>query len=95
MPQTVTVSAAEISRLAGVGRAAVSNWRRRHPDFPAPAGGTDASPLFALGEVEEWLRAQGKLAGTCQRDWLWPYFDVLGDRDRSGRAIAAAGAACL
>ncbi|MEV7541896.1 N-6 DNA methylase [Streptomyces sp. NPDC089915] len=59
---TAEVTAAEIARLAGVGRAAVSNWRRRHPDFPKPVGGTETSPSFALAEVEAWLRAQGKLA---------------------------------
>ena len=36
MPEDATVTAADIARLAGVGRAAVSNWRRRHPDFPRP-----------------------------------------------------------
>lgn len=56
------VTAADIARLAGVGRAAVSNWRRRHADFPKPVGGTETSPAFALSEVEEWLRDQGKLA---------------------------------
>ncbi|MFF4651432.1 N-6 DNA methylase [Streptomyces sp. NPDC001380] len=89
------MTAAEVARLAGVGRAAVSNWRRRHEDFPAPAGGTDVSPLFALSEVEGWLRRQGKLAAANQRDWLWPHFDALGDRDRMGLAVAAVGAACL
>lgn len=63
MPDNPTeVTAAEIARLAGVGRAAVSNWRRRHADFPRPVGGTETSPSFALPEVEDWLRAQGKLA---------------------------------
>lgn len=56
------VTAAGIARLAGVGRAAVSNWRRRHADFPKPVGGTETSPSFALAEVESWLRDQGKLA---------------------------------
>ncbi|MFJ6215315.1 N-6 DNA methylase [Streptomyces sp. NPDC092296] len=95
MPQRVTVTAAEVARLAGVGRAAVSNWRRRHEDFPAPAGGTDASPLFDLAQVEDWLRSQGKLTTAHQREWLWPHFDALGDRDRMGRAVAAVGARCL
>lgn len=95
MSEQVTVTAAEVARLAGVGRAAVSNWRRRHEDFPAPAGGTDASPLFALAEVEAWLRRQGKLTAANQRDWLWPHFDALGDRDRMGQTVAAVGAAYL
>jgi len=49
------VAAVEIARLAQVTRAAVSNWRRRYSDFPAPVGGTDRNPLFALSEVEAWL----------------------------------------
>lgn len=63
-----TITAAEIARLAGVGRAAVSNWRKRHPDFPAPVGGTTASPEFDLIQVEQWLRAQGKLPELATAD---------------------------
>ncbi|MGE5156222.1 MAG: N-6 DNA methylase, partial [Betaproteobacteria bacterium] len=58
MPDEVT--AADIARLAGVGRAAVSNWRRRHGDFPQPVGGPPTSPTFARPEVEAWLQANGK-----------------------------------
>lgn len=65
------VTAAGIARLAGVGRAAVSNWRRRHPDFPKPVGGTETSPSFALAEVEAWLRDQGKLAEVPLRERVW------------------------
>ncbi|MFJ8825725.1 N-6 DNA methylase [Streptomyces sp. NPDC102467] len=65
------VTAAGIARLAGVGRAAVSNWRRRHADFPKPVGGTETSPSFALPEVEEWLRTQGKLAEVPLRERVW------------------------
>ncbi|MBY8844567.1 type I restriction-modification system subunit M/S [Streptomyces sp. SP2-10] len=65
------VTAAGIARLAGVGRAAVSNWRRRHADFPKPVGGTESSPSFALAEVEAWLRKQGKLAEVPLRERVW------------------------
>ncbi|WEO96986.1 N-6 DNA methylase [Streptomyces sp. FXJ1.172] len=65
------VTAAGIARLAGVGRAAVSNWRRRHADFPKPMGGTETSPSFALAEVEAWLRKQGKLAEVPLRERVW------------------------
>ncbi|MDL5202019.1 N-6 DNA methylase [Streptomyces sp. ALI-76-A] len=65
------VTAAGIARLAGVGRAAVSNWRRRHTDFPKPVGGTETSPAFALAEVEAWLRHQGKLAEVPLRERVW------------------------
>ncbi|MFC8537729.1 N-6 DNA methylase [Streptomyces sp. NPDC057249] len=60
MPQpSAQVTAAEISRIAGVTRATVSNWRRRHDDFPAPSGGTDSSPLYDLVDVRSWLGARG------------------------------------
>ncbi|MEW2352858.1 N-6 DNA methylase [Spirillospora sp. NPDC029432] len=38
----------------------MSNWRKRHADFPAPVGGTDGSPLFDLDAVRAWLRARGR-----------------------------------
>ncbi|MQY18083.1 N-6 DNA methylase [Nocardia macrotermitis] len=49
------ISAAEISRLAGVTRATVSNWRRRHEDFPDPVDGSETRPLFDLHAVRKWL----------------------------------------
>ena len=61
-PTTSTVASADIARLAGVGRAAVSNWRRRFADFPSPVGGTAASPLYRLADVEGWLRTHGRAA---------------------------------
>lgn len=54
------VTAAAIARLAGVGRAAVSNWRKRYADFPKPAGGSPGSPAFDRAEVVAWLKATGK-----------------------------------
>lgn len=54
------LTAAAIARLAGVGRAAVSNWRRRYPEFPKPVGGSETSPTFSRAEVEAWFKATGK-----------------------------------
>ncbi len=65
------VTPADIARLAGVGRAAVSNWRRRYPDFPEPVSGTASSPRFSLVEVEQWLRRQGKLAELPPEELVW------------------------
>ena len=65
------MTAAAIARLAGVGRAAVSNWRRRYPRFPKPVGGSPTSPTFDRAEVEAWLKATGKadqLATAGQTD---------------------------
>lgn len=71
MSNDATVTAADIARLAAVGRAAVSNWRRRHDDFPQPVGGTAVSPTFSLAEVEDWLRGQGKLTDSPVRERVW------------------------
>ncbi|MEV0277671.1 N-6 DNA methylase [Streptomyces sp. NPDC050610] len=65
------VTAAGIARLAGVGRAAVSNWRRRHDDFPKPVGGTETSPTFALSSIERWLRDQGKVGEIPLGERVW------------------------
>lgn len=65
------VTGAEIARMAGVTRAAVSNWRRRHEDFPAPAGGGPTSPLFRLAEVRTWLARQHKGQETSGEERLW------------------------
>ncbi|MET7762638.1 N-6 DNA methylase [Streptomyces sp. NPDC005393] len=89
-PSAVPVSLAEIARIAGVGRAAVSNWRRRHTSFPTRIGGTDVSPQFSLAEVEQWLRDNGKLKDIGGREFLWPRFEALGSRDESGLAVAEA-----
>ncbi|SNS77221.1 N-6 DNA Methylase [Asanoa hainanensis] len=70
MPRHAQVTAAEISRLAGVTRATVSNWRRRHSDFPAPSGGTDTSPAYDLDAVQTWLAARGQLPATSAADDL-------------------------
>lgn len=90
-PRAVPVSLAEIARLAGVGRAAVSNWRRRHPSFPARIAGTDVNPQFSLTDIEDWLRENKKLRKSAEREWLWPRFEALGGRDETGAAVAEVG----
>lgn len=89
---TVSVPLAEVARIAGVGRAAVSNWRRRHETFPAPIGGTDASPLFSLAEIEAWLHREGKITTAVEPlERLWPEYEALGDRDAMGFLVAQVG----
>lgn len=56
-PSGGLLAPSDIADLAGVSRAAVSNWRKRLTDFPKPAGGTANKPLFAASEVEGWLAA--------------------------------------
>jgi type I restriction-modification system DNA methylase subunit len=75
--EQVEVSLADIARIAGVRPSAVSNWRRRHEDFPKPAGGTDKNPRFSLTEVEAWLHRQGKPAEIPADERLWQAFDSV------------------
>lgn len=85
------VTGAEIARLAGVTRAAVSNWRRRYDDFPAPAGGAANSPLFALAEVQEWLDRQRKGQEVSPEVELWQTLRaVYGEQMVTGLAAVAA-----
>ncbi|MDF5753204.1 N-6 DNA methylase [Spongiactinospora sp. TRM90649] len=79
MGSDATVNAGDIARLADVGRAAVSNWRRRYDDFPRPVGGTAASPLFSLREVEDWLRKNGKTFEVSLGDRVWQSLRGAGD----------------
>jgi len=92
MVEETLVAAADIARLAGVGRSAVSNWRRRYAGFPQPVAGTPASPLFALAEVEGWLRGQGRLLEVPLVERAWQELRVhAGDDHRLASALADAG----
>ncbi|HZR49083.1 MAG TPA: N-6 DNA methylase [Streptosporangiaceae bacterium] len=92
MQDNTLVNAADIARLADVGRSAVSNWRRRYTDFPRPAGGTPAVPLFALTEVEAWLRIQGKLLEVPLAERAWQELRArAGDDLRLAATLADAG----
>lgn len=53
------VNLSQIARMAGVGRAAVVNWRRRHGGLEA-TGGTDERPLFPRTVAEAWLHGLGE-----------------------------------
>ncbi len=55
-----TLSASDIADLAGVGRSTVSNWRKRHPDFPAPLEGNGINSRFSTEHVVSWLRRHNK-----------------------------------
>lgn len=79
------VTAAEISRIAGVTRATVSNWRRRHDDFPAPSAGTEASPLYDLSAVQAWLRGRGHTSAASPTEELRTALRLLGP----GSGVAA------
>ena len=54
------VSLADVAEMAHVSRPAVSNWRRRYPDFPHPVTETGATSLFRLGDLMTWMAEHGK-----------------------------------
>jgi hypothetical protein len=86
----VLVPPAEIARMAGVTRAAVSNWRRRYPDFPEAAGGTATAPLFALPEVRDWLERTGKGQHLAEEVRLWQALRAERGDDMIGALVAVA-----
>lgn len=86
-PAGPLVTGSEIARLAGVTRAAVSNWRRRYDDFPAPAAGGANSPLFALADVQAWLDRQRKGQEVSDEVQLWQVLrGAYGDEITGGLA---------
>jgi N-6 DNA Methylase len=91
MAADTTVSTGDIARLGRVGRAAVSNWRRRHDDFPAPVSGTASNPRFALSEVEAWLRRNGKRFRLSAADRVWQRLISNGAELLLPERLAAAG----
>lgn len=77
-PEGLLLGIPEIADIAGVGRNAVSNWRKRHSDFPTPAVETPSGLLFDVGSVERWLIENGKISTRIPApNLLWPFFDAL------------------
>ncbi|MBW5423789.1 N-6 DNA methylase [Streptomyces sp. BG9H] len=87
------VTRADIARLAGVRRPAVTNWERRHGDFPEPESSSSptGTDVFRADEVAAWLdrrtvpanvRRDEELAGTTFGD---RFRGALGGGDFSAR----------
>lgn len=84
------VTGAEIARLGGVTRAAVSNWRRRYEDFPPAVGGSVSSPLFVWTAVQEWLDSRNKSQEVSLEVQTWQALRAThGDAIGAGVAAAA------
>ncbi len=81
--ETTHIGIPEIAEAAGVGRNAVSNWRKRYGDFPEPTIETPSGVLFDLTEVERWLIEKGKISQRIPLAmFLWRSLDALrGDLD--------------
>ncbi|MFI5906285.1 N-6 DNA methylase [Dactylosporangium sp. NPDC051541] len=85
------MTSADIARISGVKPTAVSNWRRRHNDFPKPVAGTDRSPRFDLAQVESWLKSQGRNKSISSNERLWQAFDSVRGAVPPEEALAAVG----
>lgn len=78
----MTVS--DIAELAGVQRATVSNWQKRHDEFPKPLPDSPPrQPQFDAGAVRTWLAerypeksAGGDRATEAVRTWRYMMNDV-------------------
>jgi len=95
LPTEATLTASGIARLANVGRAAVSNWRRRHADFPTPVGGTPTSPSFDAREVEQWLRRHGRLHQASTEQQAWRHIESYQPAAQISDVLSIAGAYLL
>jgi hypothetical protein len=60
MEKLPLVGLTEIAQRAGVQKNAVSSWRTRHKDFPAPVAELASGAVWLWPDVEEWLIATGR-----------------------------------
>jgi type I restriction-modification system DNA methylase subunit len=98
------VTASEIAEMARVTPSAVSNWRKRYPNFPpvrgtAPSGGD----LFSSVDIQRWLRSRDASAGprtprtgdAAQLERLWVIADRLRGQTLQGDLAGAVAAGAL
>ncbi|MFE6869020.1 N-6 DNA methylase [Kitasatospora sp. NPDC057692] len=87
-------SRSEIAEYAGVKRPAVTNWERRHSDYPRPVA-VEGSELFRGQEVAAWLSTRvipvrsllpGEAAGTTYGDRFRRSVQLPAIDDRAGTA---------
>lgn len=73
---SILITAGEIAEIAGVSPSAVSNWKRRRPDFP----GEIEDGLYDRNEVVTWLREAGKkvaLESVSTETVIWRLADAV------------------
>ena len=56
----------EVARYADVLPSAVSNWKRRHDDFPNPIDVSSSGTLYRRSDMLDWLRLHGKLGPNAE-----------------------------
>ncbi|GAB3997471.1 N-6 DNA methylase [Glycomyces albus] len=85
-----TITLTDLARLAGVGRNAVSNWRRREPDFPDPIDRASHRPRFRLDQIERWAAEHDRPLAVTGADRLWFSLQSTLSPDEALEAIGAA-----
>ncbi|KOW00071.1 hypothetical protein ADK65_16465 [Streptomyces sp. NRRL B-1140] len=85
----VLVSRPDIARLAQVKRPAVTNWERRHADFPSPVDSGVDIERFRADEVLAWLSGRRVSANALLPGE--PPGTTYGDRFRAGLTGEKAG----
>ncbi|MFN7529839.1 MAG: hypothetical protein ACK5T7_01880, partial [Gemmatimonas sp.] len=92
--QNARVTVSEIAQLAGVSVSAVSNWRKRYADFPAPVEGAAAGDFFALNDVLVWLERRGKKVRAPKpvglNELLWGVANALRDVGEANESLLLA-----
>lgn len=79
--QSPLLSPSDIADLAGVKRPVVSNWRKRHADFPSAVAGTGSKPLFDMNAVLAWLRQRGQvIESESSGARIWSALNAIRDR---------------
>lgn len=53
----------------GVGKAAISNWITRYPDFPRPLITLSTGPVYSRHQVRQWHDSRGWQPGSKHRSW--------------------------
>lgn len=56
------VGLVEIAARLGVAQNTVSQWRNRHPGFPAPRWVVSTYPAWDWSDIAKWAKATGRLA---------------------------------
>jgi hypothetical protein len=55
------VGVTELAEMFGVGKAAISNWRARHNDWPDPVLTLRMGPIYRLNDVDDFLKRHPNL----------------------------------
>lgn len=87
----------QIAERAGVSRTAVSNWAKRHEDFPKPVSEPSSRPvLFDAEAIEAWLAGSDRLsAAPAERSVAAAAADALTSMAATGASVIASAAVLL